>query len=65
MARPEGLLEAMMYANRLGIPVEDVITKIKDGTYIGRQVHGDWYLEPPKVEAVSTDKSSFEDVNTK
>jgi hypothetical protein len=64
MARPQGLLEATMYANRLGIPVEDVITKIKDGTYIGRQVHGEWYLEPPMV-AESTDNTSSQDVNTK
>lgn len=64
MARPQGLLEATMYANRLGIPVEEVITKITDGTYIGRQVHGEWYLEPPK-EAVSTDKTSAQAVNTK
>ncbi|MDO7597752.1 MAG: hypothetical protein MUR51_08755 [Pseudomonadota bacterium] len=63
MARPQGLLEATMYANRLGIPVEEVITKIKDGTYIGRQVHGEWYLESPMV-AVSTDNTSSQDVNT-
>jgi hypothetical protein len=64
MARPQGLLEATMYANRLGIPVEDVITKINDGTYIGRQVHGEWYLKPPMV-IVSTDNTSSQDVNTK
>jgi hypothetical protein len=64
MARPQGLLEATMHANRLGIPVEEVIAKIKDGTYIGRQVHGEWYLEPPKVAAVSTDNRSSEDVDT-
>jgi hypothetical protein len=65
MARPEGLLEATMYANRLGVSVEDVITKITNGTYIGRQVHGEWYLEPPKVATASTENTSSEDVNTK
>jgi hypothetical protein len=64
MARPQGLLEATMYADRVGIPVEDVITKIKAGTYIGRQVHGEWYLEPPMV-AASFDNTSSQDVNTK
>tara|TARA_R110002049_G_scaffold30385_5_gene104217 strand:+ start:3743 stop:4207 length:465 start_codon:yes stop_codon:yes gene_type:complete len=61
MARPEGLLEATMYANKLGVPVEDVIKKITDGTYIGRQVHGEWYLEPPKL-ATSPEKSSTQDL---
>jgi|GEM_PF-1879911 len=49
MARPEGLLEATMYADRLGVSVENVIAKIENGTYIGRQIHGEWYLEPPEV----------------
>jgi len=63
MARPEGLLEATMYANRHGVSVEDVIAKIKNGTYIGRQVHGDWYLEPPEV-AISTKNIASQGVNT-
>tara|TARA_R110001583_G_scaffold79783_1_gene215208 strand:- start:118 stop:594 length:477 start_codon:yes stop_codon:yes gene_type:complete len=62
MARPEGLLEATMYADRLGVSVEYVIAKIKNGTYIGRQVHGEWYLEPPEV-TVSTKDIPSHDVN--
>ncbi|HDY84591.1 hypothetical protein LCGC14_0741280 [marine sediment metagenome] len=63
MARPDGLLEATMYADRLGVPVENVIAKIKNGTYIGRQVHGEWYLEPPEV-TVSTNNTTSQDVTT-
>lgn len=62
MARPEGLLEATMYADRIGVPVDDVITRIKNGTYIGRQVHGDWYMEVPDI-AVTTDNKSSQAIN--
>jgi hypothetical protein len=63
MARPDGLLEATTYADRIGVPVENVITKIKNGTYIGRQVHGEWYLEPPEV-TISTNNISSQAVTT-
>lgn len=63
MARPVGLLEATMFADRHGVSVDEVIAKIKNGTYIGRQVHGDWYLEPPEV-SVSSKNSPPQDVST-
>jgi len=63
MARPEGLLEATMYADRLGVSVENVVAKIKNGTYIGRQVHGEWYLEPPEV-TISGNNIPSQGVNT-
>lgn len=45
MARPQGMISVLEYADKHSERVNYIIDKIKDGVYIGVESDGEWYIE--------------------